>query len=68
MPLVNDDVLPHMLEPGDEILDREDDTPTNVFVETVWVDPEGTWVDTSDGECGYVMERRRWRIARVCDE
>lgn len=36
------------LRPGDYLSDLE------THVESVWNDPEGIWLETSDGEVGYV--------------
>jgi hypothetical protein len=37
------------VEPGDYLTNQD------VLVTEVYNDPEGLWVETSDGECGYIM-------------
>jgi hypothetical protein len=50
-------VKPRNLVPGDELA-------SGVYVTGVWHDPEGTWLETSDGDAGYVHdEERPFRVA-----
>ena len=67
MPLHVITVRPLQLQPGDEILGAGD-TPTGVFVDEIWNDPEGPWLNTSDGDAGGVSPGTRFRVARVFDE
>ena len=50
-------VAPEKLEPGDVLA-----SDPSVFVEAVYRDPEGVWVETSDGDVGYLS--RPIRIVR----
>lgn len=41
-------VAPKDLRPGDELADG-----SGVYVTEVWHDADGTWIEYSDGDCGY---------------
>lgn len=44
------------LQPGDELLLTNGD---QVFVTARYNDPDGTWLETSDGDLGYAVGRYR---------
>jgi hypothetical protein len=37
-----------------ETLKLGEEFPSGIFVTNRWNDPEGVWLETSDGEAGYV--------------
>lgn len=49
------------LRPGDEIVGRDGQT---YEVVQVWHDPEGVWLETDDGDQGYVRANARFKVAR----
>ena len=36
-----------------------DEFPSGIYVTAVYYDPDGTWLETSDGDAGYVQDESK---------